>query len=223
MRALFVGDEGRYRALFEGSDPLPGCSLFFRAALGAPDREADRETDCLIMPAEAFLSAGFDLERPPVIGYGEGSLLPLCLGAGAFDYLREPWGLPELEARVRRLRGRGFALAGARCELRPHELLGPLRGVPLSPQAYEALRLLVDHAPRALSAETLHRVLGTKAPSALPMAVSRLRKAIGMAAGSEAARRLRGTRADAMRLRADTEGRCASERAYASYYLALDA
>jgi len=66
VRALFVGDEGRYRALFEGSDPLPGCSLFFCAALGAPDPEAD----CLIMQAEDFLAAGFDLERPPVIGYG---------------------------------------------------------------------------------------------------------------------------------------------------------
>lgn len=218
MRALFVGDEGRYRALFEGSDPLPGCSLFFCAALGAPDPEAD----CLIMPAEAFLSVGFDLERPPVIGYGEVSLLPLCLGAGAFDYLREPWGLPELEARVRRLRGRGFALAGARCELGPHELRGPLRGVPLSPRAYDALRLLVDHAPRALSAESLHRVIGTKALSALPMAVSRLRKAIGLAAGSEAASRLRGTRAGAMRAGGGADAKSAQDRVYASYYLALD-
>lgn len=219
MRALFVGDEGRYRALCEGSDPLPGCSLFFCAALGARDREAD----CLIMPAEDFLAAGFDLGRAPVIGYGEESLLPLCLGAGAFDYLREPWGLPELEARVRRLRGRGFALAGARCELGPHELRGPLRGVPLSPRAYEALRLLVDHAPRALSAETLSRVIGTKAPSALPMAVSRLRKAIGMAAGSEAASRLRGTRARAPRVGRGAEDKPAQDRVYASYYLALDA
>lgn len=219
MRALFVGDEGRYRAMIEGSDPLPGCSFFFCDSLGS----ADREADCLVMPAEAFLSAGLDRERPPVIGYGEESLLPLCLGAGAFDYLREPWGLPELEARVRRLRGRGFALAGARCELRPHELRGPLGGVPLSPRAYDALRLLVDHAPRALSAETLHRVIGTKAPSALPMAVSRLRKAIGLAAGGEAASRLRGTRAGGPRADGEAGTEPAHDRAYASYYLALDA
>lgn len=219
MRALFVGDEGRYRALREGSDLLPGCSLFFCDSLGA----ADQEADCLVMPAEAFLSVGFDNERPPIIGYGGESLLPLCLGAGAFDYLREPWGLPELVARVGRLRARGFALAGARCELQPHELRGPLRGLPLSPRAYEALRLLVDNSPRALSAETLSRALGLRGLGALPMAVSRLRKTIGLAAGSEAARRLRGTRAPALGVSGGAEGKPARDRVYASYYLALDA
>lgn len=221
MRALFVGDEGRYRALIQGSDPPPGCSLFFCPALAA----ADPEADCLVLPAEAFLAAGYDLGRPPVIGYGDESLLPLCLGAGAFDYLREPWGLPELEARVRRLRARGFALAGARCELRPHELRGPVSGVALSPRSYEALRLLVDHAPRALSAETLGRALGMRAPGALPMAVSRLRKSIESAAGSEASKRLRGVRAGSSSYAtaaATAAGSAARTRKYGSYYLALD-
>lgn len=212
MRTLFVGDEGRYRALIEGSDPPTGSSLFFCPALG----EAVPEVDCIVLPAEDFLAAGFGLRRPPAIGYGSESLLPLCLGAGAFDYLREPWGLPELEARVRRLRGRGFALAGARCELKPHELRGPIRGVPISPRAYAALRLLVDNAPRALGAETLIRALATRTPGALPMAVSRLRKTVELAAGAEAASRLRGIRAGAAR-----EGPSAA-RIYASYYLALD-
>jgi len=94
--------------------------------------------------------------------------------------------------------------------------------VPLSLRAYDALRLLVDHAPRALSAETLHRVIGTKAPSALPMAMSRLRKAIGLAAGREAASRLRGARVSAPRAGGEAEAKPSHDRVYASYYLALD-
>lgn len=58
-----------------------------------------------ILPAErlAGLSAELTRRGRPLMAYGPPELLPIAFDCGCSDYLREPWGLPELKLRALRV------------------------------------------------------------------------------------------------------------------------
>lgn len=114
------------------------------AALDAPG------ADFIVIPAEDLLR----IDAPCLgasrssrfIAYGPVSLMGAAFGAGAADYLREPWSIPELRARLGRLLPLRFACGEARLRIEGSMLRG--RGSALLSEAeLSFLRLLLSCAP----------------------------------------------------------------------------
>jgi len=62
-----------------------------------------RGYDAFILPSEAFLEMEPAARPIPAIVYGSGEAAFACLEAGAADFMRSGWVLPELGARLYRL------------------------------------------------------------------------------------------------------------------------
>ncbi len=62
-------------------------------------------TDLYILPARAATEKWTTIQHSavPVIAYGPASLLTAAFDNGCADYLKEPWDIPELKARILRM------------------------------------------------------------------------------------------------------------------------
>lgn len=169
MRFLFVGSEEELaRALVAGEDD---ASSSFRFIGTPPDASESEGFDAVVMPALDFLRwelLGELRPRLPVLASGPPGSLAECLDAGCADYLREPWSLGELEARLARVAG------GVREEAGPTIALAEGGGI-------LGLAAIFDEASgRPLDKAYLAERLGIEAGGgrAVDMRVARLRAAL---------------------------------------------
>jgi len=162
MRVLFLGGEEEAKRSMEaggGGRPLP---FFFTPDWPTPGDAGDG--DALVAPAARFLLDPPAILPLPVLACGPAVLLPECLEAGCADYLREPWTLRELEARLGCLERASIAL----------------RSNPAGPGARRLLRLLAANPGRAVPRDAIAAALGMCSTSgrAIDMRVARLRSAL---------------------------------------------
>jgi hypothetical protein len=106
MTILFLGEEGAYESASESGIHEGGSPIFFAPTLPTPGMQVVQvRLDAVIIPAQRFLALA-PLQLPmPVLASGPPSLLAECLAAGCADYLREPWSMDEVEARLSRHTG----------------------------------------------------------------------------------------------------------------------
>jgi DNA-binding winged helix-turn-helix (wHTH) protein len=110
--------------------------------------------DIVVMPASDFLAAagrmGIKLD---CIAYGPVALMDTAFEQGCVDYLREPWSLPELEARLRRVRNSSFRAGSTLFRLKGSVLTGDGPSVELRAQDLGLFRLLLRNAPLLVTRE----------------------------------------------------------------------
>jgi hypothetical protein len=116
------------------------------------------EADFIVLPAEDFLALGRRAERgrrgPRFIAYGPVALMAAAFESGSSDYLREPWSLPELHARLSRLLNVSFRWKDATLGLLGSILLGQSSAC-LDETERELLLLLLRSAPLPVTKEAL--------------------------------------------------------------------
>jgi hypothetical protein len=115
------------------------------------------EADFVVLPAVDFLAMGSLVapghRGPGFIVYGPVGLMEAAFTAGASDYLREPWSLQELHARLSRLRSGAFCWGQASCSLVGRSLRGQST-VTLGDGEFALLRLLLRSAPLPITRES---------------------------------------------------------------------
>lgn len=187
MRILFVGDEEQYRQLDRRSVPGGERSFFFYPDFPKPAEAG--AWDLAVAPAALVLARPLGPYAVPLIAYGPDRLLDLCLGSGCADYMREPWNLDELLARAELRSLPALLLATHGLRLQRGMLIGPLGQARLSATSSAGLALLAANRGRAVPREALAAVMGRNWPAgrALDMAMSRIRAALRVCAGEEAA------------------------------------
>jgi len=182
MTIRLVAEREPYLSYADAGDPS-GSLVLFGARPGEPPGQL--VPDLLVLPA-ALVPGALD-PFPPAIAYGPVSLMSACYEAGALDYLREPWALPELRARALRLERLRFRLDGARLELSGTRLalLDPGRAAPgslhLGPAEARVLRALSLRPGEIQSREVLSLAArgSTDDPSrSLDVQVATLRRAL---------------------------------------------
>ncbi len=169
MRFLFVGSgEELARAMIAGEGDASSSFCFIGALPAASEAEG---FDAVVTPALGFLRwdlSGAPRPRLPVLASGPPGSLAECLDAGCADYLREPWSLGELEARLARV------ACGDRDE-------APAASAPDGDGGFLGLAAIFDEASgRPLGKAYLAGRLGIEAGGgrAVDMRVARLRAAL---------------------------------------------
>jgi hypothetical protein len=110
--------------------------------------------DIVVMPASDFLVlARGSASLPGFIVYGPVALMDRAFERGCIDYLREPWSLPELRARLRRLRNRDFRAFGTLFRLRGSVLAGDGAFLELREEELALFRILLRNAPLLVTRE----------------------------------------------------------------------
>ena len=142
------------------------------AALDVIDRRAERAADVVILDLGLGDMDGLEVCREARSGGFDGGIMIVTARAGeldrvvgldygADDYLAKPFGLAELQARVRallrRTAGRVAPAAdgGLRIDVAAHRVYADDREVPLTGKEFEVLALLADHRDKVVSRERL--------------------------------------------------------------------
>lgn len=178
MGILFLGEEGAYESAAESGIREGGSPIFFSPALpelGCPYPVA---FDAIVIPAQRFLALA-PLNLPvPVFASGPPSLLAECLIAGCADYLREPWSIDELEARLSKHAGGPGSLLEEGGRWDGTTLTGPGGQQILSPGLSSLLSLLLANRGACVPRQALYAVLGSADihSRSLDMQISRLRR-----------------------------------------------
>jgi DNA-binding winged helix-turn-helix (wHTH) protein len=124
--------------------------------LSGPAALDDPNPDIIVLPTEDYFALGLSGRLDPgydpfpgtlFIPYGPVALMEKAFDMGCSDYLREPWGLPELRARCRRFAKRRFKAGSGPIELRDRELMSEGGRIELSEGEAALLRLLLVNAP----------------------------------------------------------------------------
>jgi hypothetical protein len=120
--------------------------------LNGPGGLDEPPPDVIVLPAEAFLSLRRPAPRdrgetPLYIPFGPVGPMRNCFEKGCADYIREPWSLPELLARLSRLMILRFRIRERALELRGALLAGGVSPIELSKNEEGVLRSLVINAP----------------------------------------------------------------------------
>jgi CheY-like chemotaxis protein len=177
MSILFLGEEGAYESAAESGIRDGGSPIFFVPELPEPGRPYPEGLDAIIIPARRFLGLAPVYVPVPVLASGPPSLLAECLAAGCADYLREPWSLDELEARLARHSGAkaGWLEDGGSWDGKT--LRGPGGQQILTPGLSTLFCLLLANRGTWVPREALAAILGPRATGSrsLDMQVSRLR------------------------------------------------
>ena len=177
MTILFLGEEGAYESAAESGIREGGFPIFFTPTLPDIGTGSYKKFDAVVVPAQRFLSLA-PLHLPvPVFASGPPSLLAECLAADCADYLREPWSIEELEARLSRHSGStsGWLEDGGNWD--GSTLRGPGGQQTLSPGLSALLGLLLANRGNSVPREALSAVLGPSGnhSRSIDMQVSRLR------------------------------------------------
>jgi len=171
-----------------------GAPFVFDMMSAADYRAADPDTlkhyESHVLPADLYLGLCPAARPVPCIVHGDSEQGAECLGAGAFDFMRGGWGLPELCARLKRLWNPAVEAGGRILELRGRMISYRTTGTAfageedtlyLSPREAVLLRMFLASPGRILPASVLCPPLGIprRASRALSMQISRLRKKLG--------------------------------------------
>jgi hypothetical protein len=137
--------------------PLPGALLL----LYGPGALDGPEPDVLAMRARDFLDLpeAFGRSSSNIIAFGPVGLMSQAFERGCLDYMREPFSIPELRARVGRLSFLRIRIAGGYLRLRGSRLEGQLSAIELQPGPLSLFRLLAGKAPFPVSKEAASAVL----------------------------------------------------------------
>ena len=165
-----MGEARRAGSALSPAGPLEGPFV----VLNGPSGLDDPDPDILVLPAEDFLAlAGGGLGAGiRYFAYGPVSLMEKAFEVGCSDYLREPWSLSELRARVGRYCHQKFRAQGGMVELRGRNLKGPVTAVELSESECALLGLFLANAPRPVPWEAAAATI-PRSRSANPHALSR--------------------------------------------------
>ncbi len=164
----------------------PGGSLFVpEPAITievTPRAVFETRADIYIIPAHIFTGLRMN-ERPhPSFAYGPVNLMEAAFDAGCMDYLREPWIIPELEARTIRYETLRFRIASRLVTVTSRRMsCEDGEAVPLRHGEYVALRVLLMNHCQCVSRETLeYAVWGALRPKSrsLDVLISCLRSCL---------------------------------------------
>jgi phage shock protein A len=134
----------------DGSSPGPLTESF--VFVNGPAGLDEVAADIVVMPAVDFLA--LPRLRSGLSGYivyGPVSLMDFAFKHGCTDYIREPWTMPELYARLRRLQNTKFRVGAAILSVAGTVLRGEKSSVELKP---ERTHLLI--APYSQCSSTCH-------------------------------------------------------------------
>lgn len=148
MTIRILADREPYSSFDDAMGPLTG-SL---GILCGPAGLDDAPPDILVLPAEQFLElrepSGAEYQpRVFYIPYGPVELMEKAFERGCSDYLREPWALPELRARVSRFAKVKFCAGERFLEMRGVHLAGETASTCLTEGERALLQLLVLNVP----------------------------------------------------------------------------
>jgi DNA-binding response OmpR family regulator len=181
MRVLLLADQDPYRGYARPEPSDGGSGLFiFPSSTAASLSPGQEDWELIVLPAALVAAPSWKRPVHPFFAYGSERLMSFAFAAGAMDYLREPWGLEELEARIEgRLAARVFSIKGCRLSLRGRRLSVGSSGLDLGPEEARLLELFLLAPGEILSRELLLEELGLQAGTdsrALDMRISALRK-----------------------------------------------
>ena len=215
MRILIVEDSGPTRDLVLRALEAEGATVIAAARLSSGLRHATTGSfDVIILDRMLPDGEGLDLCRQlraqgittPVIcltAMGEVGNRIEGLDAGADDYLRKPFAIAELRARVRAL-GRRAGQAGptlieagtVRIDFRARRFERDGREVPLTAREWAVLEALVSRSGRVVGRrellEDIWHDVGRSSSESLDVILSRLRRKLGRLQGGCAIRTVRG-------------------------------
>jgi len=136
--------------------------------------------DVVVLPAADFLDLLPIRGRSPgFIAYGPVPLMGCAFERGCVDYLREPWTLAELSARLVRLDICSFSAGGSLFRLEGSSLSGSEASVELGAEERSLLRLLVRNSPFPVTNEAIASALPAGlGPRALAQKVASLRRSL---------------------------------------------
>jgi DNA-binding winged helix-turn-helix (wHTH) protein len=148
----------------EETGPLTGSCVI----LNGPSCLDYPSPGLVVLPAEDFLTlAGRDAAPPRsgilYIAYGPVALMEQAFDGGCVDYIREPWALPELRARLGRFYRQKFRAGDVTLELLGKRLAGARAAVELGESECALLRLLLINAPRLLPREAAFASISSSA------------------------------------------------------------
>lgn len=177
MIILFLGEEGAYESAVESGIREGGSPIFFAPALPEPGSSNFDSMDAIIIPAQLFLSLAPLQRAVPVLASGPPSLLAECLAAGCADYLREPWSIDEVEARLTRYTRNSGSWPDDTGSWDGRVLSGPGGRIQLSPGLSALLDLLLANRGACVPREALSAMLvsSNSQGRSTDMQVSRLR------------------------------------------------
>ncbi len=152
--------------------------------LNGPAGLDDPGPDYIVLPAEEFFSIALasGVESFGVCGfiaYGPVELMEKAFNLGCEDYLREPWALAELRARLGRMARLSFRVEGRVFEIRGRRLIGGKEDIELDESEYSLISLLLKNSPLPVphkAAEHVLSVASGKQRLALNRCVSSLRR-----------------------------------------------
>lgn len=150
-----------YEGLFEREgDSRGSLARAFRVYCG-PSELDEAEPGIIVLPAFDFISlrgspwGRMALDWPCYLAYGPVSLMEESFARGSADYMREPWALRELRARLLRLLGLAFSAGEIILILKGSSLQAGSSSISLCPMELFLLRLLVRNAPLPITKEAL--------------------------------------------------------------------
>jgi DNA-binding winged helix-turn-helix (wHTH) protein len=140
-------------SLPKGDFPL-GPQLGPLAILNGPAALDEAAPDIVVMPAADYLAMPRRLSGPSrYVVYGPVALMEAAFERGCVDYIREPWSMPELYARLRRLQSLKIRVGETTLSLAGSMLKGEEASVELAPSELTLFRLLIRNAPLPVTRE----------------------------------------------------------------------
>jgi len=215
MRVLVVEDSPPTRDLLKHSLEEAGCEVALASRFSTGLKLASQGSfDALVIDVMLPDGDGFELCRelrrlgtttPILFLTARGDVADRIAGldAGGDDYLRKPFALAELHARLRALaRRQGLApprlleARGTRIDFSARRLTRGSGEVPMTAREWAVLEVLAGRPGRLVPREELLDLVwnaaGPAASDSLDVIVSRLRRKLGAAEGGIAVRTLRG-------------------------------
>jgi DNA-binding winged helix-turn-helix (wHTH) protein len=145
-------------------------------ASGPPSLDAS-PPDIVVMPASDFIDLPGGQPLPSdYVAYGPVALMDRAFARGCVDYLREPWTLSELHARIKRFQSIAFVAGGKPFSLEGSILRSSSSALALRPEEASILRALLRNAPLPVAREAVS--------AALPTPLRGSEKALGRYIGS---------------------------------------
>jgi DNA-binding winged helix-turn-helix (wHTH) protein len=151
------------------SDAPPGPHSGSFAILNGPAALDEAAPDIVVMPAAEFLALPCGSSgKPRFVAYGPVALMDKAFERGCVDYLREPWSITELYARLGRLRSLKFRVGETTLCLSGSMLRGETASVELSPSELILFRILVRNSPLLVTREAATAALSLSARDESP-------------------------------------------------------
>lgn len=138
------------------------------------------EYDAVVVEAIDLLSSPPGPSPALLIASGPASLAGACFDAGCADFIREPWTMAELEARVRARTRPRLLFEGGRLLAEPGRVTLDGTSAPLSAPSFRLLDLLDANYPRAVPREAIAALfeIDPAAGRSVDMRIARLRKSL---------------------------------------------